>query len=134
MKKILLSLTLVLGVVFCASCGKVEYKDGTYEGSYKDTEHNSTMKVELKIKDNKITDVKMEARDKDGKIKGKDYGKEAGEKKYELAQMAVEGTKQYPDMLIKSQNLEDMDAVSGATGSFKQFKAAVEEALKKAEK
>jgi major membrane immunogen (membrane-anchored lipoprotein) len=44
------------------------------------------------------------------------------------------GLQSYPDSLLKYQELEKIDAISGATWSYNIFKASVKEALKDAKK
>jgi major membrane immunogen (membrane-anchored lipoprotein) len=44
------------------------------------------------------------------------------------------GIQDYPNRLLKSQDINKVDAVTGATWSYKLFKASVEEALAKAKK
>lgn len=116
--------------------GSMTYKDGTYTGVYEDEDEHSKSSVEvtLKIEGGRIVDCQYVEKDKDGKVKGADYGKEAGEAKYRLAQLAVEGAQTYPGQLLEKQNPDEMDAVSGATVSFKCFQQAVYQALDKAAK
>ncbi len=113
-------------------CG-ASYKDGTYNGKYEDPKKQGYTTVEITIKDGKITDCIMESFDAKGNIKDENYGKEAGPKNYELAQIAVEGMKEYPGKLIETQDIEKVDTVSGATVTGKHFKEAVNDALSKAE-
>ncbi len=128
---------IVYGVVICAllvmvsACGSVQYNDGEYTGVY-NGEGESKMTVTLTLKDQKITDCKMECLDKMGNIKDEHYGEQAGEANFEKAQIALKGMKEYPKLLVELQSVDDMDAVSGATVSFKEFKEAVNDALKKA--
>ncbi|EFG27553.1 FMN-binding protein, partial [Fusobacterium periodonticum] len=75
-----------------------------------------------------------EFRDGKGNVKGDDYGKEAGDEKYRKAQIAVEGFSTYADKLVEVQDPNEVDAVSGATVSNKEFKEAVWDALEKAKK
>lgn len=131
--KILSITTLGLVMVLLVACGKSNYKDGVYEGVYKG-EGSSTLSVKLTLKDNKIAECSYESTDKKGNPKDENYGKEAGEANYAIAQRALKGTKTYPAKLVEAGNVDDMEAVSGATVSFKEFKKAVGEALEKASK
>ena len=72
--------------------------------------------------------------DSNGNIKGDDYAKDAGEDKYQKAQIAVQGFSTYADKLVEVQDPDQVDAVSGATVSNKEFKEAVWNALDKAKK
>ena len=83
---------------------------------------------------NKIINAAAEVKDGKGEIKGEDYGKEAGDEKYQKAQLAVQGFSQYADKLVEVQDPEQVDAISGATVSNKEFKEAVWNALEQAKK
>lgn len=127
-------LAAVLVLLFTlASCGgKTGYKDGTYTGEYSEKEGIVNMQVELTIEDNKITACSMKAYGKDGKVKDETYGDGLDDKNKELAKLAYQGFSQYADLLVEKQDISEVDAISGATVSYKEFKAAVEDALSKA--
>lgn len=132
MKRVLTLFVIFVMMMSLVSCGS-SYKDGTYKGENIEDEHGSLMEVEITIKDNVIVACSMVAKDSEGNVKDENYGKDAGDIMYKKAQRAVEGMAQYPALLIEAGNVEDVDAVAGATVSAKQFKLAVEDALKKAE-
>jgi len=124
------------------SCAKKDvptYIDGNYTAtpSIKDNWGGSA-KVEIIVKDGKIVSCKFESYEKDGKLKDDDYGKENGEIKnigtYKIAQNAMLEAAKYPDMLLQSQDIEELDALSGATVSFNLFKDAVKQIMEKAKK
>lgn len=127
-------LFLLLGVFFVTSCsGSKEMKDGKYKGTYSsEGDTKSTVNVEIEIKDGKIANVIAEELDKNDKIKDENYGKEAGDSNYKLAQKAVKGFEKYPKSLMETQDIDKVDSVSGATVSHKLFKEAVKDALGKA--
>ncbi len=130
MKKVV-NLILCLALVFVVTaCGSSAYEDGVYEGKFEGD--NSSMSVEITLKENKIVDCKMWAYDREGQIKGENYGKGSSDANYQKAQLAVEAMKGYPAKLIETQNVEDIDAIAGATISLKEFREAVSDALKKA--
>lgn len=131
MKKKLAILSLI--ILFTACSKSTKMKDGVYEGSASsEGDTKSTVKVQITIKDEKITDVIAKEFDKNNKEKGDDYGKEAGDNNYKLAQKAVKGFKNYPKKLIESQNIDEVDSISGSTVSYKLFKESVKNALDKA--
>ena len=136
LKKSLICISLMF---FCA-CGsknfeKMSFNDGEYEGKYISEETpKSSMVVKIEIKDNKIISCTMEAYDAQDKIKDENYGLEAGEQKYAIAQKSVESMKKYPEKLLEVQDPEKVDAEAGATVSNKEFKSAVWDALEKAKK
>lgn len=133
MKKILcLAFTLALGFGL-AACGSSGYKDGSYTGVYVNEEgRKTTSEVVIKIVDGKIVEASYTEKDDQNRVKAEEYGKEAGEQKYQLAQKAVAGMKEYPKALVEYQDLEKVDAVSGATTSYLNFKEAAQAALDQA--
>ncbi len=132
-KNTLVFLMASLMLIIFTSCGSTSYKDGTYTGKYENTEHKSLTKVEISIKDNKITDCKAEFYDSKGNLKDESYGMDMEGEQKEKAQLAAQGMSQYASMLVEVGNIEDMDAISGATASFKAFEEAVKEALSSAQ-
>lgn len=126
---------LSLGIV---GCGKTELKDGTFKGvvtkDETDSKNAGDTTVEITIKGGKIVDCKFIPLDSKGKVKDENYGKEAGEQNYKKAQKAVEGMKKYPQELVKTQNIDEVDSVSGATVSHKLFVDAAKKAIKEASK
>ncbi len=129
MKKLLI---LVLALVFLSVGCAGGLKNGTFSGTYTSEDNGSTTTVNLTIKDQKIVECELIAKDAKGNIKDENYGKDAGDKKYKKAQKAVVGMKQYPALLVKLQNVEDIEAISGASISLIEFRIAVKEALDKA--
>ncbi len=123
-----LAFTFILSLT---ACGAPSYKDGTYQGQYES--NNKTTKVEITLKEGAITACQAEFLDEEGNQKDENYGKDSGEANYEKAQIAVKGMVQYPEKLLEAGSLEGLEAVSGATVSYKEFKLAVEDALSKAE-
>ncbi|MBR1663210.1 MAG: FMN-binding protein [Ruminococcus sp.] len=146
MKKTIALMTALLGVtaVF-TSCGSVSYKDGTYEGRSADFINeeegdeagNGYGIVKLTIKDGKITECEYNTYELDGTLKDENYGKENGEIKnkdfYSKAQRARSACAEYAKALVEKGSVDDVDAISGATVNYNEFKEAVGEALKKAE-
>ncbi len=109
---------------------QINLEDGTYVGEVSEGNPANYTKVTLEVKNKKIVNVMAEYRDKKNIIKDENYCKDKPEHLYKVAQKAVAGMKQYPKLLLKVQDIEKVDAVSGATGSYKDFKAATLKALK----
>ncbi len=133
MKKKILIIAVITTMLLTISCGSTTLKDGTYTGEIKG-DGSSKAVVEIVVKEEKIVACVFESYDKEGKLKDQNYGEGSGEANYKLAQKAFQGMQKYPEMLLEVQNVEDVEAVSGATISHKQFVAAVKEALKNAKK
>ncbi|MBQ8691844.1 MAG: FMN-binding protein, partial [Synergistaceae bacterium] len=79
-------------------------------------------------KDNAIAECELVLVDKAGKVKDANYD-------YENADVIVEVMKEYPAMLVKAGSVEEfekLDAISGATVTFKEFALAAKDALAKA--
>lgn len=137
---------LFVFAIFLFSCAKKEesvkedlirYIDGTYTAtaSIKD-DWGGSAEVEIVVKDGRITSCIFSSYEENGKLKDSEYGKVDGVIKnmglYKIAQNAVTQSNKYGDMLVQSQNIEKLDAISGATVSFGLFKNAVEQVMKEA--
>ena len=148
MKKFtVISLAVVLTAGMLSGCGggkKVSYKDGTYEAQSSVFENddgtddgNGYGVVSLTITDGKISDCSFLTYEKDGTLKDEEYGKEDGrianKDYYNKAQKANAACAEYASMLVQNGQLEGIDSISGATINNKEFKEAVEAALKEAE-
>ena len=76
--------------------------------------------------------------DKDGTMKGEDYGKKNGQvsdaQNYKKAQNAVKANATYGAQLVERQQPGKVDAISGATISYEQFIEASTKALDEAKK
>jgi major membrane immunogen (membrane-anchored lipoprotein) len=105
------------------------YKDGVYEAG---VDHEPYCKIT--VKNGRIHDVVYYEKDSGTGIeKDKNYGKkyveEFGELSYPGGQLSVEGSHTYGLQLILCQDVEKVDAVTGATNSLDRFKKAVGKAL-----
>ncbi|WP_022819424.1 FMN-binding protein [Fusobacterium russii] len=140
MKKYFNLIGVFLLVLVLNACGsgknfsKMSFNDGIYQGKAENDDPKSSVEIIIEIKDNKIVASSSEFRDAKGNIKDENYGKEAGEAKYLLAQKSVAGMNQYAAILLDVQDPEKVDAISGATISNKLFKEAVWNALETAKK
>ena len=103
---ILIALLFVFAVLPGAFC-EGRYRDGVYEGAY------SFIKVQVTVKDDKMTNIKML------------HHGGGGEKYAKMVEPLL-------TEIVKKQST-DVDAVTGATVSTNYLKKAVNNALKKAE-
>jgi major membrane immunogen (membrane-anchored lipoprotein) len=126
------------GLVFCAAvllagCSKGALHDGVYEGQSGEDDRGAYGKVHITITGGKIAACDFVTWQKDGTIKDENYGKVNGEISnrdfYEKAQLAVRAMKRYAEQYTEIQDLNAVDAVSGATIAYNQFLEATEEAL-----
>jgi major membrane immunogen (membrane-anchored lipoprotein) len=126
----------VMSAVLLVSCGKTVYHDGTYSGRSGADETGAWGEVTVTIREGRITGCAYVTYQKDGTIKGEDYGKVNGEISnrayYDKAQLAVRAMQTYAEELSAKQKLKAVDAISGATIAFTQFNEAVLMALEKA--
>lgn len=132
MKKIFIAIIIIivaLGIALFFMNKNKSYNDGIFKSSASGA--FGDINIKLEIKDGKILKCELEAIDKEGNIKNENYGKNSGEKNYQLAQIALNGIMKYPDMLLQAQDVEKIDAISGATVSFREFQMAVKDALEK---
>lgn len=130
MKKLTL-LVLISALILMPACKKT-FRDGTYEGRSTDDSRGAYGIVTVKIEDGKIASAEFVQYNADGTVKAEKYGEEAGEENYKIAQKALEQSKKYPEQLVQTQDVEQVDAVTGATTSWKQFQEAAKDALAKA--
>lgn len=147
MKRSLLILLLAASLSFTACNGKDAakkdastdasgFKDGEYHGESAVDEWGGKVTTDIVIKDGKITEATLHNLTADGKEKGEDYGKAAegatNKGLYKIAQNAIKQAQEYPKLLVETNDIEKVDAISGATTSFNSFKEAVNDALKNA--
>lgn len=113
------------------------YADGTYTAlsSIKD-DWGGSAEVTVTIKDDRITGCTFVSYEKNGAVKDEDYGKTDGIIKnaglYRIAQAAIEKAAQYGPRLVETQQLDEVDAIAGATVSYRLFQNAVGIALQQA--
>lgn len=130
MKIVLTALFIILGTFFSVK----SYNDGHYKGVsrsiYKAEPYYGISEID--IVNGMITRVEFSVRDS--------MKHEYFDEKYEKYFAGIDeyiiqcrndwkGVQTYPDSLLKYQNIDSLDAVSGATWSFNIFKASVKEAL-----
>lgn len=147
MKRIALTAAAVMFAAALTACGSVSYKDGTYTArsaeyisdntAEEESEANGYGEIEITISGGKITDCKFSTYQLDGTPKDEDYGKVNGEVKnrdfYNKAQRARAACDNYATQLKTKGSLDEVDAVSGATINYNEFKDAAEAALGQAE-
>ncbi len=111
-------------------------KDGTYTAESSRDEKLGKSVLTLTIKDEKIIDAQFTGYDLFGNEKDETYGEILGKDSadYKKAQIAVQAIKNYPAQLVETQNLDEVDAISGASISYGQFVETVEKAVDDAKK
>jgi major membrane immunogen (membrane-anchored lipoprotein) len=121
-----------------AGCVKRAYNDGVYTATSGADDRGAWGEVTITIADGKVADCLFVTRQKDGTIKGEDYGKINGaisnQDYYNKAQLAVRAMAQYARAFRETGSLSKVDVVSGATIAFDQFNEAVTAALDEAVK
>lgn len=151
MKKLLsTAIALLMVVLFAAGCGKTTsttsttqpassdskgaFIDGTYKATYDFIDgHGWKPFLEVEVKDKKIVKVNFDYVNPEGKLKSQD-------EEYNKAMKAKAGTSpaeycpKFDESLIKTQNIDTVEAVSGATHSMANFKALGKALLEKAAK
>ncbi len=128
-------------VIFCVAVisGDGLYKDGKYTGisrsRYIDEPYYGISHVT--IEKGRITDVRFFIRDSaKHELFDAAYEKHfSGNDEYvQQCRNDLKGVNSYPDSLVKYQNTEKVDVISGATWSYNIFRAATEQALSSAKK
>jgi major membrane immunogen (membrane-anchored lipoprotein) len=132
-----LYLCALFALLIFSSCKtqKFAYQNGVYTGISSKDDRGAYGEIEITFENDKITNCSFVTYQKDGKIKGEDYGKVNGEitnrDYYEKAQLAVAAMKEYALQFQRAQNLEGVDAIAGATVAYDQFVEAAKEAMLK---
>lgn len=99
-----------------------EWQDGTYTGRSAPDTRGYYGEIELVIADGKITKAKYWELDREGKPKDESYP----------YPQALEAFPKYDQGLLKSQDPDKVDVVTGSTESHVRFKEAAKDALDKA--
>ncbi|MDI6619431.1 MAG: FMN-binding protein [Clostridiales bacterium] len=141
-------LTLIMVAFIATGCGKTKtqqsdstsgggtgaYQDGKYKASFDFIDgHGWKPFLEVEVKDKKVVKVNFDYVNPDGQLKTKDEA-------YNKAMKAQNGTNpaeyspKLDASLVKAQNGEGVQAVSGATSSSNNFKALATALLAKAAK
>jgi major membrane immunogen (membrane-anchored lipoprotein) len=115
----------------------VRYHDGIYDGEsqhiYKDEPYWG--KVQIKIENGQFTVVRFVIRDTNLHETFNQFYEKHFEKVPEYIEQCRNdwrGVQSYPGKLLEKQNINKVDATSGATWSYNIFKASADSALKKA--
>jgi major membrane immunogen (membrane-anchored lipoprotein) len=135
---------LSMSIGMLVGCGTQNYADGTYTGTssvYVSDEDegngNGYGVVTITIKDNTIINCTYETYEPDGTLKDSDYGMQNGEVAnrdyYNKAQKAIAACEKYAENLVLKNDIDEVDAISGATINYDNFTEAVKDALKQAE-
>lgn len=133
MKKILsfvLVLTVIMAMAIGCTSGGADYEDGVYsaEGEPDDRGWKST--ITITVEDGKIEDVDYEEVNEEGLPKSED--EEYAESMKDVSGVSPEEAyEQLESGLKSSQDVDQVDAVAGATTSSEQFKTLAKEALEK---
>lgn len=138
---VIASAVMVVSFSACSSESKTaDYTDGTYTGRSSNFEEDESGngagygEVTIKIENNKITECTFRMYELDGTLKDENYGADLSRENRLKAQKAVQSADKYSAAIIGKSSADGVDVISGATISCNEFKEAVNDALKKAEK
>jgi major membrane immunogen (membrane-anchored lipoprotein) len=141
MKKILIPLAIVLIslLIYSLRSAGGPYKDGVYEGrSHAIYSYEPYVGVvKLTVKDGWITEVDFKIVDTvKNELFDSNYERYMNGNELYIQQCRNDwkGVQAYPGVLLKNQELDKVDAVSGATWSYNMFSYSVRIALKNAKK
>ncbi|MBL8926258.1 MAG: FMN-binding protein, partial [Pseudonocardia sp.] len=112
------------------------FRDGTYVGRSAADDSGGYGEVRITLRGNDIVATEYRMLQAGGTAKDENYGKRNGEivnaEFYAKAQTAVAAGPRYAAQLVAVDDPGDVDLVSGATISHRQFAEAVEKALDQA--
>ena len=117
----------------------IKYSNGIFEGQSQDKYNDEPYwgKVQIKIEKGLFSIVSFVIRDTNLHETFDQYYEKHFVETPEYVQQCRndwKGVQTYPGKLVESQNIKNVDAMSGATWSYNIFKASANEALKKAVK
>ena len=129
--------SVIMPIVLCCCKDQVRYTDGVYSGKSKAiyNDENFWGQVQITIKKGKIVDVDFKIIDSTlHEVFDYTYEKHyIGNDLYmQQCRDDWQGVLKYPEKLIKHQNIDDVDVISGATWSYNMLKYATIEALQNA--
>lgn len=127
---------VLLTVIFClclAGCGSASeaMKDGYYTAEMKEYSHGWKEYVCILVKNDTIVSIEFNAKDPSGFIKAWDNAYMENMKTIN-GTYPNEYTRLYGNRLIESQDIEEVDMVTGATSSGGNFYKLVEAAVEQA--
>lgn len=108
------------------------YEDGSYTGESEVDDRGWKGVVEIVVEDGNITEVNFDELDEEGgrKSENEDYNQRWKEQSDISADEAYPA---YEDALIETQDIDEVDVITGATSTFGKFVKAVENALEQGE-
>lgn len=123
-----LVLIIVLTTVVGCTSNEAQYKDGTYTAESEPDDRGWNSAIEIVVENGKITSVDYDEFNEEGARKSED-------EEYAASMKAVSGVapaeayELMENALIKRQNVDEVELVSGATSSSEMFKTLFKEAL-----
>ena len=151
MKRLFFTVLLVISCVICLACNSnnsssqdslpnpstsrwdlAKAKDGTWIAESEPHKSYGKSYVEITIRDHKIVNVKHIGIDKEGNVKDNSYGAEKEPSSKKKAETAYKALQYYAEQLQEKESIEKVDAITGATLSYEQFKEASQKAIDKA--
>ena len=113
---------------------EIKYKDGDYKIKTDADTEGFYCKAKVTIKNNKITNVEWNIYDSNDRVFDEKYEEVYVGNAYYQQQCRddLKGAKTYGPKLVEVQNVQNVDAVSGATWTNRIFKSAINSALEKA--
>ncbi|NLY45006.1 MAG: FMN-binding protein [Tissierella sp.] len=124
-----LILTLVLTItVGCSTTEEAKYTDGTYTAESEVDDRGYKSVIEIVVENGEITSVDYDEFNEEGARKSEDEAY-AENMKGVSGVAPAEAYEQMEEALIKRQNVDEVELVSGATSSAEMFKTLAKEAL-----
>ncbi|NLL42466.1 MAG: FMN-binding protein [Firmicutes bacterium] len=123
---IVILLLVVLGVAMYINAQRKEdnmWQDGTYVGRSSPDERGYFGEIELVITEGRISEAEYEEMDQEGRRKDENYPYQLGPQSHD----------ELENRLVKAQNPDEVDSISGATQTHQRFVEAARDALRKAE-
>lgn len=109
--------------------GEEKFPDGNHKAELDPDERGWKSRIEITVEDGKITEVDYDEVNEEGKRKSEDedYGKSMEDAS---GISPAEAYKRLEESLVSTQSIDEVESVTGATGSYEAFKEVAEKALK----
>ena len=124
-----LATTVLVG---CGSKDEAAFKDGNYTASSAADERGYVAKIDIEVKDGKITTVKYDETSADGVNKSTDEAYNKMMLENGMTSSPAEAFPKLQDALVEKQDVEAVDAVTSVTTSSNSFKDLAAKALEDA--
>ncbi len=130
----MVSVAVLGGCTSYSAASASEYPDGEYFGTSKPDRDGASGEIRFTLEGGKVVQASFMIVDADGTIRDENYGKGAGgeivdEEFYRLGQNALAAEAEYVTQFEETSDQHEVDAIAGASLSYRHFMSAIDNAL-----